>query len=411
VSVLSGTNVWMKLLSSDCYEPIPALLTRNGTVWQLPYSAALRHTAEEIAVACEYAEVVEPRRQRLADDIVERLRLSPSQATLSNDLPKNIPLDNYIKSVDFVFIALHGGIGEDGTLQRRLEELGVPYNGSDAVASLPCMDKYETGRRVDQMNNPFVSTAPRIKFAVPDVLTKSISADIYSTAALECGTSKLVVKPISDGCSAGVVPLARPEELYIYLNALAQRANRIERGSFSLVSDDQVVDMPTEQLDEFLLEAFIESDEISVVEGPVQPDGSGDPGSSYLSWRERGDGRWVEITAGVLGPQGKMRCLYPSLTVARSGVLTLEEKFMGGTGVNITPPPGPPLGRVSPEAVDRAREKLAAVANSLGLRGYARIDAFMDRQDGQLIIIEVNSLPGLTPSTVIYHQALGLVIN
>jgi len=46
------------------------------------------------------------------------------------------------------------------------------------------------------------------------------------------------------------------------------------------------------------------------------------------------------------------------------------------------------------------------VAKKLGIQVYARIDAFMHRKTGELIIIEANSTPGLTPSTVIYHQAL-----
>ena len=79
---------------------------------------------------------------------------------------------------------------------------------------------------------------------------------------------------------------------------------------------------------------------------------------------------------------------------------------MGGTGVNITPPPSPPLGRVKPEAVARTRQLISQVANTLGISGYARIDAFMNRESGDVIIIEANSLPGLTPSTVLYHQAL-----
>ena len=46
------------------------------------------------------------------------------------------------------------------------------------------------------------------------------------------------------------------------------------------------------------------------------------------------------------------------------------------------------------------------LAKEIGLKGYARIDAFMNVSTGDLLIIEVNTLPGLTPSTVFYHQAL-----
>src|SRR5437870_5947676 len=48
---------------------------------------------------------------------------------------------------DVVFLALHGTYGEDGTVQRRLEELGVPYTGCDAEASRIGFDKYLTKER------------------------------------------------------------------------------------------------------------------------------------------------------------------------------------------------------------------------------------------------------------------------
>src|ERR1700736_4142480 len=40
-----------------------------------------------------------------------------------------------------VFNALHGRLGEDGTVQGMLELLGVPYTGSGILASALCMDK------------------------------------------------------------------------------------------------------------------------------------------------------------------------------------------------------------------------------------------------------------------------------
>jgi D-alanine-D-alanine ligase len=41
----------------------------------------------------------------------------------------------------FVFVAMHGRGGEDGTLQDLLETLAIPYTGSDPLASALCMDK------------------------------------------------------------------------------------------------------------------------------------------------------------------------------------------------------------------------------------------------------------------------------
>ena len=40
------------------------------------------------------------------------------------------------KATQVVFLALHGTYGEDGTVQMRLDELGVPYTGCDAETSL-----------------------------------------------------------------------------------------------------------------------------------------------------------------------------------------------------------------------------------------------------------------------------------
>src|ERR1017187_9007095 len=48
------------------------------------------------------------------------------------------------RGTDVVFLALHGTYGEDGTVQRRLEELGVIYTGCDPEASRIGFDKFLT---------------------------------------------------------------------------------------------------------------------------------------------------------------------------------------------------------------------------------------------------------------------------
>ena len=52
------------------------------------------------------------------------------------------------------------------------------------------------------------------------------------------------------------------------------------------------------------------------------------------------------------------------------------------------------------------RTRIERVAQRLGLRGYARIDAFVERRSGRVMVIEANTLPALTPSTVLFHQGL-----
>ena len=48
---------------------------------------------------------------------------------------------------EVVFLALHGTYGEDGTVQRQLDVLGVPYTGCDAESSRVAFDKVLTKER------------------------------------------------------------------------------------------------------------------------------------------------------------------------------------------------------------------------------------------------------------------------
>jgi D-alanine-D-alanine ligase len=51
------------------------------------------------------------------------------------------------EGTDLVFLALHGTYGEDGSVQSRLEELGMAYTGCGPEASRVAFDKVETKRR------------------------------------------------------------------------------------------------------------------------------------------------------------------------------------------------------------------------------------------------------------------------
>ena len=55
---------------------------------------------------------------------------------------------------EVVFLALHGTYGEDGTIQRRLDELKVPYTGCDAEASRVAFDKFLTKQRCVEAGVP-----------------------------------------------------------------------------------------------------------------------------------------------------------------------------------------------------------------------------------------------------------------
>jgi D-alanine-D-alanine ligase-like ATP-grasp enzyme len=54
----------------------------------------------------------------------------------------------------------------------------------------------------------------------------------------------------------------------------------------------------------------------------------------------------------------------------------------------------------------KTQKKIEFVVEKLGINGFARIDVFLQTDTGDILVIEANSIPGLTPSTVIFHQAL-----
>lgn len=49
-----------------------------------------------------------------------------------------------LKKVDVVFLILHGGVGEDGTIQAMLDLMAIPYTGSGVLGSAVAMDKLLT---------------------------------------------------------------------------------------------------------------------------------------------------------------------------------------------------------------------------------------------------------------------------
>ncbi len=95
---------------------------------------------------------------------------------------------------DAAFLALHGRFGEDGTLQRILEDRHIPYTGSPADASFNAFDK-------------ILSKSLFIAHAVPTAgfttVGKGDDSFARASAAAEVGFP-LVIKPAREGSSVGI---------------------------------------------------------------------------------------------------------------------------------------------------------------------------------------------------------------
>lgn len=391
VSVLSGVNIWLKLRHSAVLRPEPYFFTSDHSVIPLSYAAALRHSVEEIEEYAVRSERVRDLAESLGTKI--RARLGFELEPIPNACGDRMTLEQFLLSDEPVFLGLHGGIGEDGTLQGMLTEWGIRHNGPPADVCRLCMDKARTAATVANANIPGVRNG-RVTVILASVLAEREPEGLWAELTEGLSSEIIVLKPATDGCSTGVVVVSDAIELATYAQAVRSRAKALTGRLFAQHDDEDRIDMPV-ACERFMAEPYIETDSLELTNCESEP----------IRWGAQNETGWIEITAGVIEVEGELECLTPSLTVASSGVLSVAEKFMGGTGVNFTPPPPPPEGKVKPEAVKVARDALLQVAKVLGIRGYSRIDAFMHRESGEIIVIEANALPALTPSTVLFQQA------
>ncbi len=250
---------------------------------------------------------------------------------------------------DFVFNALHGGKGENGCVQGMLEMLGIPYNGSGVLTSALCMDKYKTNRWLAEhhFHVPNAHLLSRIYWQ--KLANNDENAQLFFEKIKHSIGYPLIIKPADDGCS-------------VFVSKISNHTNL-----------KQAIDnyFACSEKDSVMIESFMQG---------------------------------IELTVGVLGNE-KPFALPPSMPLIADDILSIEEKFLPGAGENQTPAP---LAHATTTFVQREIER---VYMALGCQGYARIDCFYQdaiispTKEARLVILEVNTLPGLTPATCIFHQA------
>ncbi len=101
---------------------------------------------------------------------------------------------------DVVFIALHGGAGENGTVQGLLELLDLPYTGSGVLASALAMDKTFSKRLFAQAGLPTPAW-----MVVSESARRDAPARIVSALGLPC-----VIKPTCEGSTIGISIVREP---------------------------------------------------------------------------------------------------------------------------------------------------------------------------------------------------------
>jgi D-alanine-D-alanine ligase len=226
------------------------------------------------------------------------------------------------KGTDVVFLALHGTYGEDGTVQRRLEELRVPYTGCDPEASRIGFDKFLTKQRC------VAAGVPTARFMLLD----------SPAASWPMGWDPpVVLKPARQGSSVGLQFVERVSD---WGRALAE-AMRFD---------------------------------------------------SHVLMEEKIVGR--ECTVGILADEP-----LPIVEVCpKTGVYDYQTKYTAGTTEYFCP-------ALFDEATT-ARIQAAALGafKAIGGRDYSRVDVIV-RPSGEPVVLEVNTLPGMTDSSLLPKAA------
>lgn len=234
------------------------------------------------------------------------------------DVDRSLPARLLEAEVDVAWLALHGRFGEDGCVQGLLEVMGIPYTGSDVLASSVAMDKIATKRAV--------SACTEIRLAADWVIHEGQPWP-------EGLPAQAVIKPAVGGSSIGVQ----------VVHDISERDDAI----VSALSLDRAV----------LVEECIVGEEITVA-----------------------------VIDGRALPVVHIRPV--------DGWFDLDAKYQEGKTVYTVPAPIPDRAR------DEAQRAAVAAYREVRCRGLARADFILPPDGSPPVFLEINTLPGMTPTSL-----------
>lgn len=254
--------------------------------------------------------------------------------------------DATLGGCDVLLLALHGGEGEDGRIQSFLEIAGTPYTGSNSTASFLAMDKYSSGL-IFQQNGlqvpPFFTIHRREweEWMQRDHLHWKEFCRWKNTEF----DFPVFTKPRFGGSSVNTFSADHFSEWIGKLKDAFQKE------------------------DSFLIQKSIQGREVSC--GVLEiPDGS--------SW--------------------KPIALPPTEIIPFSSFFDYESKYKKGASEEITPPQMPK------EWIESIQKASLLAHKILGCSSYSRTD-FLVTEDGTPWILETNTLPGMTETSLLPQQA------
>jgi len=240
-------------------------------------------------------------------------------------------LASRLDEIEVAFIALHGGDGEDGTVQQLLQDHGIPYAGSGPSASAIGMDKLATKKVLIEAG---ITVPHAMNYSGEDMAQ-------FADKVMKEFSLPVVVKAQGQGESIGV----------------------------KLVKDVRDLVPTFEDLhNEF---------------GPFFVD-------EFISGRE--------FTVPVLRMDGEDTVLPIIEVKSKTDFFSFEAKYTGDNFEVIIPAP------LDEPTAQRIRDVTLRTHQAIGCWGFSRVDVLLSAS-GDPYVIEINTLPGMSHSSVMHRSA------
>ena len=317
VSIISAVQA-MNKLDTEKYEIVPIYITKEGE-W---YTGAVLREIDT------YKDM----------DLLKRYTKNVVLYRKDNRfvLQKKSGFKSIVNEVDVILPVVHGTNVEDGVLQGYLKTIGVPFVGSNVMASAVAQDK------VIQKQVFACSGLPITEYywfydcdydADSDKVIKEIEKKIKYP---------MIVKPATLGSSVGIASVENRKEL------------------------------------EDAIEDAIKYDTKIVVEEKVD--------------------NLIEVNISVLGNYETQDLSEIEEVLTDNALLTYEDKYVGGSKKSGSKGMASALRKIPAEIDKKMREEVEDVAlrafRAVGLSGVTRIDFLIDKKKKKIYINEINSCPG-----------------
>ena len=333
VSIVTAVGV-LNALDTEHYTPIPVGINSAGD-WVLAGQHQPDDAPWSVATLINQPPAETTHSTALSDELPEvPATETPVSLRSVNSHAQLIDVDGKVLAdIDVVFPLLHGPNGEDGTVQGMFETLGVPYVGAGVLASAVGMDKHFMKIAFKHAG---LTVGPWVTINEADWRNNK-TEKLDEIAQLEL---PLFVKPARGGSSLGIRRVTMLSELEAAIN-------------FAREYDTKVV------VEEGILGREIECGVLDGLDGTA-------PQASY---------------PGEIVVTGDDEYQFYDFT----------SKYQSADSAELSCP-----AELPDEATELVRQQAVTAFQAVDAAGLSRVDFFYT-DDGELVINEINTMPGFTP--------------